>query len=379
MPPIRRLGLASVALTVAFAACSDAPAPMQPDGPATVSATSQVVDVVSEMMALPRTVYGGLDEASGQLVFGVEDGPAADAVRAALEARGLRPETYRLRITEPIHFASNLRGEYRPAIGGLQLHWSNYVCTLGFNTLHSGGASFVTNSHCTEQQGTTGATQYYQPLSSVDPTVIAVEADDPGYFKGGECTRGKKCRYSDASRAVYQTGIDFASEIARPSSVNDGNLDFSSTFDVAFQDAATVDFSGEVVNKVGRTTGWTTGTATNSCVTVNVSGSNIQLLCQTFVENPNATIVQGGDSGSPVFRQTGASSAELVGILWGGNSSGSLFVFSPLKQIQDELGSIDAVGADGTGDGGSGGGNDGGDGGGNDKECPPNSNAPRCR
>jgi hypothetical protein len=33
----------------------------------------------------------------------------------------------------------------------------------------------------------------------------------------------------------------------------------------------------------------------------------------------------------------------LIGILWGSSSSGNLFVFSPLKQVRDELGAIDAV------------------------------------
>jgi PKD repeat protein len=61
-------------------------------------------------------------------------------------------------------------------------------------------------------------------------------------------------------------------------------------------------------------------------------------------------IVGGGDSGSPVFRVTGTNTAELVGILWGGNSSGDMFVFSPLKNIQDELGSLDAI-LDGNGGG----------------------------
>ncbi len=56
-----------------------------------------------------------------------------------------------------------------------------------------------------------------------------------------------------------------------------------------------------------------------------VSGSNIVQLCQTFV----SAGVGGGDSGSDVFQITG-SSVKLAGILWGGNSGGTQFVFSPL-------------------------------------------------
>ena len=32
--------------------------------------------------------------------------------------------------------------------------------------------------------------------------IVATEAADPIYWKGGICAKGKKCRYSDASRAL---------------------------------------------------------------------------------------------------------------------------------------------------------------------------------
>jgi len=93
---------------------------------------------------------------------------------------------------------------------------------------------------------------------------------------------------------------------------------------------------------VARTTGWTAGNITNTCATVNVSGSNVQLRCQTLVTNSSATIVSGGDSGSPVFKITSGDNVTLIGILWGGSGT-STFVFSPLKSIQDELGAVTAT------------------------------------
>jgi hypothetical protein len=55
----------------------------------------------------------------------------------------------------------------------------------------------------------------------------------------------------------------------------------------------------------------------------------------------------GGDSGSPVFRITNSPAAgdvRLYGVLWGGNSSGTLFVFSGLGvagvQRSTELGPL---------------------------------------
>jgi hypothetical protein len=79
-------------------------------------------------------------------------------------------------------------------------------------------------------------------------------------------------------------------------------------------------------------------------VDTNVSGTNITQLCQTFVQNPGgAVVVGGGDSGSGIFRITSGTNVQMVGILWGGNGSGTLFVFSPFKQIRDEIGAINAV------------------------------------
>jgi hypothetical protein len=216
---------------------------------------------------------------------------------------------------------------------------------MGFNVSHSGGRSFITNSHCTQKQGGVEGTEYFQPLSSVDPTVIATEADDPEYFRGGVCPLGAKCRYSDAARALYSGAVpSIQGEILKTSGPNNGDLNVAGVFTITSQDTETTSFPiGMVVNKVGRTTGWTQGEVTRTCVHTGVFGSNTVLLCQTFVSNPGgAAVVGGGDSGSGVFSIRGRDHVRLLGILWGG-SGNTTFVFSPLKSIQDELGALTAT------------------------------------
>ena len=98
---------------------------------------------------------------------------------------------------------------------------------------------------------------------------------------------------------------------------------------------------GETVNKVGRTTGWSQGMVTATCVDTGVSRTKIVQLCQTHV----SATVGSGDSGSPVFKLGGGAGADdvsLSGILWGGNNAGTSLVFSPLANIQrsDELGTL---------------------------------------
>ena len=115
-----------------------------------------------------------------------------------------------------------------------------------------------------------------------------------------------------------------------------GSLEVVDTFDITDSGLATV---GQIANKVGRTTGWSQGLVTRTCTHTGVSASNIVLLCQDFVES-SVQIVAGGDSGSPVFRIAGGNRVTLLGSLWGGNASGTLFVYSPIASIESELGSL---------------------------------------
>lgn len=340
-----------VAATTIVAACSDVPQPAAPSLEVQAAMSAEAQSHLPQwferaspvVLALPGTVFADNDESTGKLLFGVENANAINGVRNALEHLGIPANAYTIKITEPIHFAASLRDRWRPTLNGVQIHFGNYLCSLGFNAKDGTQISFVTASHCTNTQGGVEGTVYYQPLSSTDPTVIATEVEDPTYFKGGACPRGRKCRYSDSSRELYSAGITSSYAIASTSGPNNMSLTVTGSWAVTGQDNTTTSFPIHTqVNKVGRTTGWTQGEVTNTCVNTNVSGSNITQLCQTFVSDPGgAVVVMGGDSGSGVFKLSG-SNATIVGILWGGNGSGTQYVFSPLKQVRDELGPISA-------------------------------------
>ncbi len=332
------------ASAVLVAACQDTPTPVAPPeltpslsrAAAAQQAASAFDRASAEVLALPGTVFADYDETIGRLVFGVENTGAIPGVRTALSRLGLASSTYEIKVTEPIVFAATLRDRWPSTQGGIQIHFGQYLCTMGFNANDGTQRSFITNSHCTNTQGGVEGTEYYQPTSSVDPTVIATEVEDPTYFRGSGCPRGKKCRYSDASRALYSSTVSSTlGAIAQTSGPNNGSLEVTGTFAIGGEGSAAV---GSTVNKVGRTTGWTQGKVTRTCVNTGVSGSNIMQLCQTFVES-TAQIVAGGDSGSQVFIDNG-NNVTLVGILWGGSSTGRLFVYSPLSQVESELGAL---------------------------------------
>ena len=283
-------------------------------------------------------VFVDLDEASNRVLVGVERGASHANVRSLAARLGVPVEAIVTRDVDPIQNVATLQDQVRPVVAGLQIHFGGFLCSIGFNAVSGGQNSFVTASHCTNTQGGVEGTQYFQSLSSQPNSFIGTEVADPDYVrsrgKSSACPKGRRCRFSDASRAAYAAGVPFTlGGIAQTSAPNNGSLTITGTFNVTSEGNAVV---GDIANKVGRTTGWTQGVVTNTCVNTGVSGSNIVQLCQTFV----SAGVGGGDSGADVFGLSGGSTVRLLGILWGGNGAGTQFVYSPISNVEQELGPL---------------------------------------
>ena len=293
-------------------------------------------------LVIPGAVFVDNDETSNRVRIGVENLGILGQVRAAVARVGIPYEAVLVERVEPIVQVATLQNVVdRPVRAGVQINFPGYLCSVGFNATSGTQKSFITASHCTTDQGGVEGTPYWQPLQSVDPTQIATEVDDPVYVRNGPgCPHGRLCRYSDASRAAYIDGANQAlGLIAQTSGANNGSLTITGSFTITSDDCSTLGGClavGTTVNKVGRTTGWTSGAITNTCVNTGVSGSRIVQLCQTFV----SARVGGGDSGSDVFQIAAGSNVKLAGVLWGGNSAGTQFVFSPFGNVTRELGTL---------------------------------------
>ena len=288
------------------------------------------------------TVFVDNDETANRVRIGVADLSSMGQVRAAVAQSGVPEDAVIIEQAQPIVLVATLQNVVdRPVRAGVQINFPGFLCSVGFNATSGGVKSFVTASHCTNTQGGVESTPYWQPLQSVDGTQIATEVADPVYLRNiPGCPHGRKCRYSDASRAAYINGANQAlGLIAQTSGANNGSLTITGSFSITSDDCGTTGGClavGTTANKVGRTTGWTAGTITNTCVDTGVSGSNIVQLCQTFV----SAGVGGGDSGSDVFQVTSGNNVKLAGVLWGGNSGGTQFVFSPFGNVTRELGAL---------------------------------------
>ncbi len=255
--------------------------------------------------------------------------------RAQLQRRLMRmsPDPDAVIIDERPEFLrhQSLRDSVRPVPGGVEIGFPGFLCTLGYNV--NGASEFITNSHCTSGQGGVQNTPYTQDAGGGN---VGVEIVDPQY-NVQPCPFGRRCRRSDSARVRYNnTNIGNQGQIARTVTCNAGGANdrqINGTFRIVGTGNASV---GQTITKVGRTSGCRRGTVNQTCADVNVGGTNITLLCQTIVSANGFPLSQGGDSGSPVFIQNG-NNATAVGLLWGGNGSGSVMVYSPIGQVINEL------------------------------------------
>jgi hypothetical protein len=301
---------------------------------------------VSPVLGLEGVVYTDADEVANRVAIGVENAAARANVERALRMLGLPADAVVIRDAAPIFAMQTLRDRVRPVAGGLQINWPGipgFVCTLGFNVRSptAPAQGFITNSHCTVNEYGTGptGTPYWQHRQDVPDTFIGTEVHDLPTFAGGACPAGRQCRWSDSAGARYAPGVSNAfARIYRTTGMGSLTIDpanpmFSITAERAFPNP------GDTMHKVGRTTGWTSGTVTSSCADTNVGGTsipNLTLLCQEHVTGgPN--VVGGGDSGSPVFDNVVGNNVRLVGLLWGGGGAQSeIFVFSAMNEIRFE-------------------------------------------
>jgi hypothetical protein len=290
------------------------------------------------LFELAGVVFTDADETTGRFVVGVLDRDVEGLVRARLRVLGIANQSVDVVETDAIFQLATLRDRSDNIIGGIQIRFSQYLCSLGFIASRYGEEGFVTASHCSDKQGAVDGTTYYQPLDQVENDRIGTEIVDPPYVRNSAgCPKGRKCRQSDANFSRSEGGRPFSlGAIARTEGL--GSLVIAGTFTINGEAVATV---GQMVDKTGRTTGWTRGRVSNTCVNTGVSGTSIVLLCQTFVESTDGgAIVAGGDSGSPVHASEGGDNVKLLGGLWGGNQDGTLFVYSPIANIEAELGAL---------------------------------------
>jgi hypothetical protein len=275
------------------------------------------------VLAIAGTVLTDVDEVRNRIQVGVESVEIQPLVAHAVVSLGIPLGAVLIEQVDPIFPQASLQDRHRPLVGGLQIQRQpgRQNCTLGFNAIRPPGgvAGFVTNSHCTATRSVVEGTIFHQPTIAM-LNRIGVETVDPPFFMDGPCPARRRCRYSDSAFARRDQGVAvLLGRIARPA-LNAVAWDGVSLFRIIGEVRMMVE--GEIVTKVGRTTGRTQGAIT--AVGVNINSGRITFLDQTMAAYASAP----GDSGAPVFKIVDLPErhdVKLYGIHWGTGAS-----FSPI-------------------------------------------------
>lgn len=260
--------------------------------------------------------------------------------------------------SQPLTPQSSLRDEKDKLRGGLEVEFKNRddlnsTCTMGMTVKRNDVTGFLTNAHCSASGILPRPEEFKDTEYSIEGTVIAKESinrpvrliNDPrspeSLARFPELENrppNNDCSTADVLFAERISGKFIVGQIAKPEGeVNSGNLEISGKFKVkGIKTSLSV---GDEVHKVGRTTGWTSGKITRTCVTITSrSVGTSKYICQHFADYNQ----DGGDSGSAVFvRQRDENGAatdniDIVGISH--SSSDTESAFSPIQGVIDDLG-----------------------------------------
>jgi hypothetical protein len=282
------------------------------------------------------------DEVANKVFVGIAEESKRGAVLALIAAAGVPREAVVVDVVPPVQRLTTLRDYVRPLVGGLEIDFAQSGCTLGVNVWYgnstvgipTGTPGFYTASHCSTTYGGPDHTAYTQGGSA-----IGSEGFDPSffdYFTYTGCPLTYRCRWSDVLFAAYNAGVSRSQGVVATTTVRGSGLGNSGSIiingQLSYNSTLPYPTVGIYLDKVGRTSGWTNGRVSATCVNVFDEYSKIGILCQDQVDSYAAP----GDSGSPVFQWTFYNTS-FAGILWGKTDNGG-FYYSNVNRIAQEMG-----------------------------------------
>ncbi len=265
----------------------------------------------------------GVKESANRVEVGITDAGVESTVRGLARGLGIPDEALAVaQVPEPRAATHTLKNQHPSGAieGGWEIGSPAGTCTLGFPAVRisDGSYVFVTNSHCTPIQHGLDGGAITQPWGG--PTVGWEIKDPPAWSCGGTL-----CRNADAALISAVQPVQFA-RIARTvervfTDISGGDLSINH-LNPTFTISSRLNFvwENEVIEKVGKTTGWSSGSVEDTCTDFNIEGWT--RLCSDRVD----FAIDLGDSGSPVFFWKPDGTAELRGIAFA--RQGCDFIYS---------------------------------------------------
>ena len=220
-------------------------------------------------------------------------------------------------------------------VAGLEVGDTGWGCTIGFVADYSAVTGFMTASHCTRDVGGDmwgydgyGANQHaYGDLAGY-------EYADPGAWGCGVwqvCRRSDAAFYQSVAGRNYKRGL-----ITRPSNTSNSlTPDGSQPYFIITGEAN--GYYGQTVYKIGKVSGWRTGTIYETCVDF-PEEFGLGYVRVVRCANNASTFNDFGDSGGPVFLPVGGPYVYLSGTTNGRPGGTTNTSYSTMSQIQLDFG-----------------------------------------
>jgi len=312
-------------------------------------------DALIDALSLPQVVYLDADEACNCVTVAVSGAEAREPLQRLIEATGVPAAAVRIVDHAPLVFAASLQDEFRPVKGGVRIRFNlalgfGPVCTAAAVAQKGGSTGLLINSHCTRTLGGVEWTEIFQSgRAAFGADLVATESVDPDWTTGlAGCPVGRRCRLSDSAfAALHDPGRAAFARLALPvglcGTTACGVAMNNASDELSIVGTAGAAVVGDLLGKIGQTTGFTRGAVSATCVMSNAAArsifdpANLTLLCQDIV----GALLSPGDSGAPVLSLLPGNRAVLAGIAWGSSRSGPpVFVFSPITAVEAELGPL---------------------------------------
>lgn len=301
----------------------------------------KLVDVMTEPGS--EVHYFDISELDNTLVLGITPGasPTARAIVERFIAKtGVPRDAVEVREVPRAEPHYTLRTQQQPVPGGTEINYvkSNglgYVCSLGLPVKRGTTVGFVTAAHCSEFNGMRYNQGGYHLGNSVAVGPL-VAAGTNG------CPAGAQCKWSDGA---FASAVNPAYMERAKISVTPGPNNLNVTSKATVIQVLSSPAIGTGVKKTGRTTGTTQATMKATCVRLKYSTYPTTFLCLNQVDTFFSTFAQGGDSGGPVWIDSGGGAATISGLISGSNEDGGVVIYnhayySPWSAIQKDLGTL---------------------------------------
>jgi hypothetical protein len=229
------------------------------------------------------------------------------------------------------NMGSNIQGSWRITNSG-------NGCSLGFSArrVSDGSPVFVTNSHCTQAPHSPDNSQFFQAGNYIGTEIVDPVAQGCWWFNVWQT----QCRHADAALASAAIPIQLGVIARTVERLDCEDCHASITVDPANPTLQITGHNGfiiegEYLDKIGQTSGWTTGKVEDRCGDA-MDGGWVKL-CSDRVDMS----IKDGDSGAPVFSLNGDGTITLRGIAFGYvDLTYNDALMSNLNQIEKDLGGL---------------------------------------